>query len=142
MIVLDTNVVSEAMKPVPLQSVRVLRWLAMQAPVTLYVTVLTIAEITAGLEVLPAGQRKTDLQRAADRIFDEVFAGRVLAFDRAAARNYGLIGAARRRAGLAVSIIDAQIAAICRSVGMAVATRNVADFAECGVEVVDPWTAA
>lgn len=141
MIVVDTNVVSEAMKPGPLQSEAVLHWLRAQRPQAVFVTVLTIAEISAGIEVLPSGRRTSELKRAADRVFNEVFAGRVLVFDEAAAHVYGSVVAARRRAGLPIAAIDGQIAAISRVRGMRLATRNAEDFAECGVEVIDPWAA-
>jgi toxin FitB len=139
MIVLDTNVLSEVVRPVPAR--RVLAWLAAQPPSGLFTTTVTEAEFLYGLAVLPAGKRRTSLEQAARRMFEQDFAQRVLPFDRAAAAAFALIAAVRRKRGRPIGDFDAQIAAIARIHGAAVATRNVDDFRDCGIELVDPWTA-
>jgi len=137
MIVLDTNVLSEASRPAPEQ--RVLDWIAGQQPTRLFTTTISQAEFLYGLAILPAGRRRTALAEAAHRMFAEDFADRVLPFDSAAAQAFAAIAAARRRKGRPIGDLDGQIAAIARSRGAAVATRNVSDFADCGIEVFDPW---
>jgi predicted nucleic acid-binding protein len=138
MIVLDTNVLSELMRRTP--AADVVRWTASQPASSLYTTSVTQAEIFHGIMLLPAGRRRNALEAAAEAMFDEEFNGRILAFGSDAARPYARIAADRRRAGRPISHFDAQIAAIARSAGAGVATRNVADFGDCGVKVVDPWT--
>jgi toxin FitB len=138
MIVLDTNVLSEASRPAPAQ--RVLDWLAAQQPAQLFTTTVSEAEFLYGLALLPIGKRRTGLEQAARRMFSEDFADRVLPFDSAAAQAFALIAAARRKKGRPIGDFDAQIAAIARSHGATVATRNVADFSDCGIGVIDPWT--
>jgi len=138
MIVLDTNVLSEAMKPSP--SDRVLRWLAAHPPERLYTTTLSQAEILYGLELLPEGKRRSALQAAVGALFEEDFSGRILPFDGEAARMFARIAAARRAMGRPIAQFDALIAAIARSRGAAVATRNAEDFAGCGVAVINPWS--
>lgn len=137
MILLDTNVVSELMKPVPARPVAA--WAALHAATSLYTTSITEAEILHGVMLLPAGQRRARLQVAAEAMFGEDFRGRVLPFGSEAARAYALIAAQRRRSGRPISHFDAQIAAIGRSTRASIATRNTADFEGCGVELVDPW---
>ncbi len=137
MIVLDTNVLSEEMKPAPEPAVH--RWLARQNPLDLFTTAVTEAEILYGVAIKPAGRRKRDLEVAVQRILT-LFAGRVLPFDSAAAREFAQIVADRRRAGSPIEDFDAQIAAITRSRGMTLATRDLQDFAGTGVPVVDPWS--
>lgn len=139
MIVLDTNVVSELMKPVPAAAVA--RWIAEQPATTLYTTTVTQAEILHGILLLPAGKRRTALETAAEAMFDEDFGDRVLPFGNEAARAYAQIAAQRRRSGRPISQFDAQIAAIARSARATVATRNVGDYEDCGVRVVNPWNA-
>ena len=137
MIILDTNVVSELMKPTPATVVQ--RWTAAQPASGLYTTSITQAEILHGVILLPSGRRRKSFESAAEAMFLEDFVGRVLPFGSDAARPYAEIAAARRRAGRPISHFDAQIAAIARASGAAVATRNVADFEGCGVKVIDPW---
>jgi predicted nucleic acid-binding protein len=136
-ILLDTNVVSELMKSAPAEAV--VGWTAAQPVSSLYTTSITQAEVFHGILLLPSGKRRRAIEAAAQAMFSEEFEGRILAFGSEAALPYARIAADRRRAGRPISGFDAQIAAIARTVGAVIATRNVADFAECGVEVVNPW---
>ena len=138
MIILDTNVLSELMKPAPAESV--VRWLAVQPPAGLFITSITQAEILHGIMLLPSGKRRSAFEAAAEAMFKEDFANRVLAFGSDAAPPYARIAAQRRRAGRLISHFDAQIAAIAHSAGASIATRNTADFDGCGVKVINPWT--
>ena len=137
MIVLDTNVLSELLRPTP--EARVLAWLEAQPPASLFTSAVTQGEILYGIRLLPDGQRRKKLWDAAVEIFNEDFAGRVLSFDGDAAGVYAEIGASRRVAGRPISQFDATIAAITRSRGASLATRNAKDFEGCGIEVVNPW---
>lgn len=137
MIVLDTNVLSETLRPRP--SSRVLEWLGSHPRTALFTTSITEAEIHFGLELLPGGKRRNALKAAIALVFDADLAGRILPFDSAAAREYAVLAATRQRAGRAMSQADAQIAAIVQSRGAQLATHNVADFAGCPFEVIDPW---
>ena len=137
MIVLDTNVLSELIKPAP--EAQVLDWVADQPMASVFTTAITQAEILYGLALLPDGRRKAALEKAVVGMFEEDFARRVLLFDGAAAHAYAVVAAERRRAGRPISQFDAQIAAICRSRGADLATRNVSDFTGCGIQVVNPW---
>lgn len=137
MIILDTNVVSELMKSSPAPAV--VRWVDAKPASSLYTTAVTHAEILYGVMILPRGKRRDAIAAAANAMFDEEFGQRVLAFDASCARAYADIASARRRSGRPIAAFDAQIAAIARSVGASLATRNVDDFDECGVELVDPW---
>jgi predicted nucleic acid-binding protein len=136
MIVLDTNVISELMRREP--APRVMAWIAEQPMAGVFTTTLTQAEIFYGLALLPEGRRRDDLLAAARPMFDVDLAGRVLPFDTEAALVYPEI-AARQQGGKPIGQIDAQIAAIVRSRGARLATRNVRDFIDCGITVVDPW---
>ena len=138
MIVFDTNVISEFMKDNPNQMV--LDWFDAQSTNDLFVTTVTEAEILTGIALLPDGRRKNNLLEFADNIFTSLFIGRVLVFDSNAANIYAEIFAQRYAAGRPISQADCQIAAIARSHGAAVATRNVADFEGIGVELINPWT--
>ena len=137
MILLDTNVVSELMKAAPEQ--RVLFWISAQPQSSLYTTSITQAEILHGIALLPAGKRRRAIEDAAHAMFTEEFKDRILGFGSDAASPYAHIAAERRRAGRPISSFDAQIAAIARSVGATIATRNVADFSGCRVGLVNPW---
>ena len=139
MIVLDTNVISELMRAEP--DGRVLAWLEKQPMAGLFTSTLTQAEIYYGLALLPEGGRREALLAAAGPMFDVDLAGRILPFDSDAALACPEIATGRRFGGRPISQIDAQIAAIVRSRGARLATRNVRDFADCGIVVVDPWTA-
>jgi toxin FitB len=135
MIVADTNVVSELMRPSPFPAVR--DWARRQPTGELYTTAITVAEIRYGLARLAAGRRKDRVQ-AADDLF-AALSDYVLPFDAAASVHYAVIARHRDEAGLPIAGFDAQIAAICRARGAALATRNIKDFMETGVDVVDPW---
>ena len=137
MIILDTNVVSELMKPEPDGAVE--RWTANQASESLYTTSVTQAEILHGILLLPKGKRRALLEGAAEAMFVEDFADRVLPFGSDAARAYAEIAATRRRSGHPISHFDSQIAAIARVHGATVSTRNTDDFAGCDVRIVNPW---
>jgi predicted nucleic acid-binding protein len=138
MLILDTNVVSELMRPSP--DPGVVQWLQGQPIEQLAITAITIAEILYGLDRLPDGRRKADLFQKFQLFLARGFDGRVLSFDRSAAEAYAPIKGERDRAGRPVAGYDAMIAAIASSRGTGVATRNVADFADCGVVVVNPWS--
>lgn len=139
MIILDTNVLSELMRPAP--EVRVVDWVARQPAASLFTTTVTEAEIRYGLGLLPDSRRKAALEVAVAGMFDEDLGGRILPFDRAAADAYAALAVARRRAGRPISQFDAQIAAICRSRDAVLATRNATDFTGCNIEIRNPWTA-
>lgn len=136
MIVVDTNVLSEEMKAAP--DARVDAWFRSQSATELFTTTICEAEILLGVALLPDGQRKLALGAAAKKIF-ALFTARILPFDSAAASAYADIVAERRRLGRSIDDFDAQIAAIARSRGMALATRNVADFESIGLSIVNPW---
>jgi len=135
-IVVDTDVVSELMRPSP--SPRVRDWINAQAPGELCTTAVTLAEIRYGLERLPDGRRKDSLLATATEVFTE-FTDSIQPFDADAAIWYATILARRDRLGLPIDGFDAQIAAICRTRGAALATRNAEDFRETGIDVIDPW---
>ncbi|MBV8845363.1 MAG: type II toxin-antitoxin system VapC family toxin [Bryobacterales bacterium] len=105
----------------------------------LYITAITQAEILWGFERLPSGKRRKDLERIAQETFEITFDGQILPFDSAAASEFAKIAAARRKLGRPISQADCQIAAIARSRGAVLATRNTADFEHCGIRLVKPW---
>ena len=137
MIILDTNVVSEILRPAP--APQVVAWMAGQSGSDLFITSITEAELRHGVALLPAGRRRKALSQLIDEILEHDFRDRVLPFDRAAAQAYATIAAKRRAAGKPIAQMDCQIAAIARCQGFAVATRNTNDFANCGITVMDPW---
>ena len=137
MTILDTNVLSELMRPKP--SSRVVAWVAKQPATELFTTSITEAEIYYGIELLAKGKRREGLLGAAEAMFAEDLAGRVFGFESDAARVFSKIAAERRALGRPISHADAQIAAIARVRLAKLATRNAEDFEECGVDVVDPW---
>jgi predicted nucleic acid-binding protein len=138
MIVLDTNVLSEMLKPIP--DAQVMEWLKAQPRPSLFTTTVARGEILYGIRLLPEGRRRRGLWEAALAIFNEDLAGRVLSFDNDAADAYAEIGASRRAAGKPISQFDAMIAAMARSHGAILATRNAKDFEDCGIDVVNPWS--
>ena len=139
-VLLDTNVVSELMRKAPDPTVAV--WAAGHRLENLFFSAVGEAELRYGAAILPTGQRRATLVSDIERMLGEAFENRVLPFDSDAARAYADIAAQRRSAGRPVAPADCQIAAIARSRRMAVATRNVRDFEDINIEVVDPWAAA
>ena len=139
MILLDTNIVSETMRPRPDHTV--IAWLNQLETTSLFISTITVAEIEYGLALLADGERKTDLEGRFQRYITEGFTERVLSFDIAAADEYGTVMATRRSTGRPMSSLDGQIAAIARAHGFTLATQNEKDFEACGIEVVNPFTA-
>ena len=139
MILLDTNVISEAMKPAPERSVR--DWLDAQAAETLFLSSVTIAELSFGIAALPKGRRKDNLSAALAGLL-ALFAARILPFDTAAAQRYGELAAKARIAGRGFPTPDGYIAAIAATQGFVVATRDASAFAAAGLKVINPWNAA
>ncbi|MBL8568274.1 MAG: type II toxin-antitoxin system VapC family toxin [Phreatobacter sp.] len=139
MIVLDTNVVSEAMKPEP--NPRVQAWLDEQAAETLYLSSVTIAELLFGIGALATGRRRDNLTAALDGLLD-LFDGRILSFDLSAARHYADLAVKARNAGQGFPTPDGYIAAIAASRGFAVATRDTTAFDAAGLAVINPWMVA
>ena len=137
MILLDTNVLSELMRPAINREVAA--FVAAQPGEELFTASLCEAEIRYGIARLPAGRRRDSLEAAFRTFVTTGFAGRILAFDSACAEGYAMVRTRREAAGLPISIPDALIAGTALAHGAAVATRNVGDFSECGVAVVDPW---
>ena len=137
MIILDTNVLSELMKPEP--HAHVVAWIQKQVTTELCTSAVTEAEIFYGIELLSKGKRREGLLEAAQAMFAEDFAGRVFGFESDAARHFARIAAHRRALGRPISHADAQIAAIVRTRGAKLATRNLDDFADCGIDLIDPW---
>ncbi|CAN5121492.1 type II toxin-antitoxin system VapC family toxin [soil metagenome] len=137
MIVLDTNIVSEAMRTQPDTSVA--SWLASRPSSSLFITTVTQAELLYGVALLPDGKRRRGLEEAVRMIVRDEFRGRVLPFDGPAAEQYATIAAGRRSRGKPISVFDAQIAAIARAKGAHVATRNLEDFDDCGINLLNPW---
>ncbi len=136
MIVLDTNVVSEAMRPKP--NPNVVGWLNDQAADTLYLSSVTLAELLFGIGALPTGARKERLVRALDRLL-ALFPGRVLPFDQEAARRYADMAVTARAVGRPLPVADGYLAATAAAHGFAVATRNIRHFGDTGVGLIDPW---
>ena len=139
MIVLDTNVISEAMKPMPHPDVRA--WLNDQAAESLYLTSVTLAELAFGVGILPAGRKKNRLAGILEGL-PKLFAGRILTFDADAAWHYAALAVQARRDGLGFPLPDGYIAAIAASRNFAVATRDTRPFEAAGLTVINPWDAA
>lgn len=137
MIVLDTNVVSEAMRPTP--SPAVIDWMDRQAAETLYLSSVTIAELLYGVGALPAGRRKQALRSAVDGLI-ELFHDRVLPFNLEAARCYADLAVTARMGGRGFPTPDGYIAAIAVANGFTVATRDAGPFQAAGIDIIDPWT--
>jgi toxin FitB len=137
MILLDTNVVSEMMRPEA--SPIVLKWFSRQRAQEVYSSSITLAEVYYGIELLPGRKRRHELLAGADRMFSKVLAGRVFAFEEEAGHAFARIAAVRRKAGRPIAEMDAQIAAIAHVHGATLATRNTGDFEGCGIRLVNPW---
>lgn len=138
MILLDTYVISELMRPTPNQIV--VKWVSSLPKMSLFTSAITEAEILYGVSILSEGKRKAELMDAVLQIFNTDLKGRVMPFDSNAASAYSSIASSRKRIGKPISQFDAQIAAIAHSRGSAVATRNIHDFQDCGIEVINPWS--
>lgn len=138
MIILDTNVVSEFMTSPPASSV--LSWLNAQNTTSLYLTTITIAEVSFALRTMPQGKRRDMLAERFEQFVTTAFEQRILSFDEDAAKVYGEVMGYRREIGRPMSSLDGQIAAIARSRGFSVASRNTKDFEECQVDVINPFS--
>ena len=136
---LDTNVVSEAMRIVP--DPGVLRWLNESETGDLYLSTITIAEVSYGLQILPEGGRRDAISGRFEQFVNRGFSHRVLSFDEPAAIVYGEIMARTKKIGRPMSVPDGQIAAIAKTHNLVVATRNTEDFEPTGMELVNPWGA-
>lgn len=137
MIVLDTNVISEPMRPEP--ALHVIRWLDLQSIETLYLTTITLAEVRFGIASLPAGRRRSILERRFEEEIVPLFSGRILPFDVSASTCFAHLQADARSHGRTLRTMDGLIAAICLAGGFDLATRNVKDFAFAGLVLIDPW---
>lgn len=137
MIVIDTNIISELMKANPAE--KVIAWINQQPAETLYITSITIAEISYGLHILHEGKRRNLLETRFEQFISQAFYGRVLDFNEKNARLYGELMGYRKEAGKPLSVLDGQIAAITLANNMALATRNIKDFVDCGIELINPF---
>ena len=140
MILLDTNVVSEPMRPNP--DPKVLAWLDAQAAESLYISTVSLAELLLGIESLPTGKRRKALAHTLHEQVLALFGKRIVPFDLGAAETYAQIVTRARRRGHPIAVADAQIAAIAASRQFTVATRDEAPFHAAGVPVINPWTAS
>ncbi len=137
MIILDTNVLSELMRPAP--NPAVVRWLDRQNPIDVGTTTITVAEILFGIERLPAGRRRDKLTVLAADMFDQDFTGRLFPFSAVAASHYARQMAVLESRGRPVAMADGQIAAICQTHRATLATRNSKDFEGMNVVLLNPW---
>ena len=137
MIVLDTNVISEPLKPFPEQNV--LAWLNEQTAETLFITAISLAELRHGVAAMPRGRRRNRLASALEDQVLSLFGPRVLAFDAAAASAYAEIRVRTDSAGRPISAADSYIAATAAAHGFAIATREDAAFEAAGIQVINPW---
>ena len=140
MIILDTNILSEVLKPNP--SPVVMLWLSAQDRLRVFTTVITQAEVLYGIALLPPGKRHSQLSDAIHKIFAQEFESRLLDFDSAAARLFPDIVVGRQKIGRPISQFDAMIAAIAQAERATVATRNTNDFERCGIRIINPWNPA
>ena len=137
MILLDTNIVSEPLRPAP--DTRVIAWIDAQPLETLFLSAIPVAELRAGVALLPAGKRRTGLQQNLEKRVLPLFAGRVLPFDLACTQAYAELMARARKAGLAIATADGYIAAIAATNGFTVASRDTGPFEAAGAAVINPW---
>ena len=137
MIVLDTNVVSEPMKPIANPTVRA--WLDRQVAESLFLTATSLSELLVGIEILPHSKRKQGLDTALNELLVTLFGSRILSFDRRAAMAYAPLVGRARSAGRFISVADGQIAAIASVHGFTVATRDTAPFVAAGISIINPW---
>ncbi len=139
MILLDTNVVSEPLRQAP--EARVVQWIDAQPMETLFLSSITVAELRAGVALLPAGKRRSGLQESLEKRVLSLFAGRVLPFDLACTQAYATLVSKARAAGVSIATADGYIAAIAAANGLSVATRDTGPFRASGVAVINPWQA-
>ncbi|MFT3717355.1 type II toxin-antitoxin system VapC family toxin [Pseudorhodoferax sp.] len=139
MILLDTNVVSEPLRPAP--EARVIEWIDAQPLETLCLSAMTVAELRAGVALLPAGKRRSSLHASLETRVLPMFAGRVLPFDMACTNAYANLLARVRKAGQGIGTADARNAAVALANGFTVATRDTGPFQTTGLAVIDPWKA-
>ena len=139
MILLDSNVVWEPLRPSP--DTRVIEWIDAQALETLFLSAITVAVLRAGVAQLPAGKRRAGLQESLETRVMPLFAGRVLPFDLSCTQAYAELMAKARAAGLAIAGADGYIAAIAAANGLAVASRDTGPFEAAGAAVINPWQA-
>lgn len=139
MILLDTNVVSEPLRPTP--ESRVVDWIDAQPLETLFLSSVTVAELRAGVALLPSGKRRAGLQENLEKRVLSLFAGRVLPFDLPCTPAYAGLMAKARTAGIAIATADGYIAAIAAANGLVVATRDTTPFVAAGVATINPWVA-
>ena len=137
MIVLDTNVISEPLRPAPEN--RITEWIDAQALETLYLSAITVAEVRFGLASLPTGKRRDRLQASLEKQILPLFAGRILPFDMSASQAYSELMAKARATGMAIGTADGYIAATAAANGMMVATRDISPFKAAGLDVINPW---
>ena len=137
MIILDTNVLSEFMRVAP--NPVVMDWIAQQVSSEIFVTTITQAEMYYGLALLPTGKRRSDMERAIQQMFEQDFSERILTFDSAVALEYAKLASFRRQISKPIAQSDAQIAAIALSKNAVLATRNIANFCDCHLTLVNPW---
>lgn len=137
MILLDTCVVSEPLRPAP--DKHVVEWIDAQALETLYLSAVTVAELRAGVALLPAGRRRAGLHESLETRVLPLFVGRVLPFDLGCTQAYAELMANARASGLAIASADGYIAAIAAANGLAVATRDTGPFEAAGATVINPW---
>lgn len=137
MIILDTNVISEGLRPHP--SARVLAWMDSQIPSDMYLCAPVLAELRYGVERLAEGKRRSELETLISNMEEDLFKRRLLAFDRDSAFEFGRIVAKRENIGRPISPMDAMIAAIARSQGMMIATRDIRDFSGLEIELINPF---
>jgi hypothetical protein len=139
MIIIDTNIISEMMKPSPVTAV--LNWFNEQEAMSLYLTTITIGEIGYGIRALPDGKRRRLLAEGFEALVKVAFQNRILGFDEASARRYGDIMGSRKEMGYPLASLDGQIIAIALANTFAVATRNIRDFEYCGLTIINPFDA-
>ena len=137
MIILDTNVLSELLRPRP--DGRVIAWFDAQPEEELFTTAITVQESFYGAELLPDSPRKSSLMSRLEQMYDEIFAGRILPFDDISARYTAVLLGHSRRNGVTIHQANAQIAGIVAQHGAALATRNTRDFERAHIRIADPW---
>lgn len=137
MILIDTNLISEMMKPTP--DTNVIRWIDQQEAIQLYISTITIAEISYGINGLAEGHRRNFLEDSFNKVLQEGFEHRILSFDQIAAHYYGKLMSRRKKLGKPLGVLDGQIAAIASANNLALATRNTRDFSDCDLNLINPF---